>query len=121
MTTSLRRTKIVSTLGPSLDDPEILKKAILAGTSIFRANFSHGDIETHEARIRAVRRIAAECGKIVGILADMQGPKIRISRFKNKKIVLREGASFILDPGLDENEGTEETVSLDYKALPEDV
>lgn len=121
MNTPLRRTKIVSTLGPSLDDPEVLRKAILAGSNIFRANFSHGSIETHENRIQAVRRIADECGKIVAILADMQGPKIRISRFKNQKIFLKEGASFILDPGLDENAGTEESVSLDYKDLPQDV
>ncbi len=121
MNSPLRRTKIVSTLGPSLDDPEVLKKAILAGTNIFRANFSHGSVETHEKRIEAVRRISAECGKIVAILADMQGPKIRISRFKNQKIILKEGASFILDPGLDENAGTAESVSLDYKELPKDV
>jgi pyruvate kinase len=121
MSTPLRRTKIVSTLGPSLDDPEVLRRAILAGSHIFRANFSHGSIETHESRIAAVRRIAEECGIIVAILADMQGPKIRISRFKNSKITLQEGASFILDPGMDENAGTEEHVSLDYKDLPKDV
>jgi len=117
----LRRTKIVSTLGPALDDPEVLKRAILAGVNIFRANFSHGSIETHENRIQSVRRLAEECGKIVAILADMQGPKIRISRFKNQKINLTEGATFILDPGLDEHAGTEESVSLDYKDLPKDV
>ncbi len=121
MNTPLRRTKIVSTLGPSLDDPEVLKRAILAGVNIFRANFSHGSIETTEKRINAVRSIAADCGKIVAILADMQGPKIRISRFKNQKITLQEGASFVLDPGMDENAGTEESVSLDYKDLPQDV
>lgn len=121
MSPSLRRTKIVSTLGPSLDDPAILKRVILAGVNIFRANFSHGSIATHETRIQLVRQLAAECGKIVAILADMQGPKIRISRFKNQKIQLREGDSFILDPGLDENAGTEEAVSLDYKDLPRDV
>lgn len=121
MNTTLRRTKIVSTLGPSLDDPNVLKRAILAGVNIFRANFSHGSSETHEQRIQAVRKIAAECGIIVAILADMQGPKIRISRFKDKKINLVEGKTFILDPQLDENNGTEESVSLDYKDLPKDV
>lgn len=121
MSTPLRRTKIVATLGPSLDDPEILKKAILAGATIFRANFSHGTIATHEKRINAVRRIAQDCGKIVAILADMQGPKIRISRFKEQKVTLKEGAPFILDPRLDENAGSQESVSLDYKDLPKDV
>src|SRR5688572_2775027 len=103
--TTLRRTKIVSTLGPSLDDPEVLKRAILAGVNIFRANFSHGSIETTEKRIRLVRQLAADCGKIVAILADMQGPKIRISRFKNQKVTLVEGKTFILDPSMDENAG----------------
>ncbi len=121
MITTLRRTKIVSTLGPALDDPEILKRAILAGVNIFRANFSHGTVETHEQRIEMVRKLAAECNRIVAILADMQGPKIRISRFKNKKVTLKEGATFILDPSLDEDSGTEESVSLDYKDLPKDV
>lgn len=117
----LRRTKIVATLGPSLDDPKVLKQAILAGVNIFRANFSHGEISTHEQRIHAVRQLAAECGIIVGILADMQGPKIRISRFKKQKVHLQEGATFILDPAWDEEAGTEERVSLDYKDLPTDV
>jgi pyruvate kinase len=121
MNTPLRRTKIVSTLGPSLDDPGVLKRTILAGVNIFRANFSHGSIAMHEKRIRQVRELAAECGKIVAILADMQGPKIRISRFKNKTVTLKEGATFILDPQLNEEAGTEESVSLDYKDLPQDV
>jgi len=117
----LRRTKIVSTLGPALDDPEVLKRAILAGVNIFRANFSHGTAALQEKRITLVRELAAKCGKIVAILADMQGPKIRISRFKNQKIHLQEGHTFILDPKLDEEAGTEECVSLDYKDLPKDV
>lgn len=121
MKKALRRTKIVCTLGPSLDDPEVLKRAILAGADVFRANFSHGTIETHENRIRAVRETAAACGKIVAILADMQGPKIRISRFKNQKVNLAEGQAFILDPSMNENAGTESCVSLDYKDLPNDV
>lgn len=117
----LRRTKIVVTLGPSLDDQETLTKVISAGADVFRANFSHGSRETHEQRITAVRKIAAEQGKAIAILADLQGPKIRIARFKNKKIQLKEGQSFILDPSLGDEEGTEESVSLDYKNLPNDV
>lgn len=118
---ALRRTKIVITLGPALDNPEILKRAIQAGADVFRANFSHGSVETHEKRIQMVRDLAEECGKTVAILADLQGPKIRISRFKNKKIQLQEGQNFVLDTTLGEDEGNEESVSLDYKNLPQDV
>jgi pyruvate kinase len=117
----LRRTKIVVTLGPSLDDPEVLRGVIVAGADVFRANFSHGEVAMHEKRINMVRDIAEECGRTVAILADMQGPKIRIGRFKNKKIMLQDGQDFIFDTELDSDEGTEEIVSLDYKELPRDV
>lgn len=83
--------------------------------------FSHGTVQTHEQRITAVRQIAKEYGKAVAILVDLQGPKIRVARFKNKKITLKEGQKFILDTDLGDEEGTEETVSLDYKNLPRDV
>src|SRR5688572_11546004 len=116
----LRRTKIVVTLGPSLDSPDMLEKVILAGAVVFRANFSHGEISMHEARINNVRAIAAKHEKTVAILVDLQGPKIRIGRFKNKKIRLQEGQDFILDPLLDENAGDEHSVSLGYKDLPRD-
>lgn len=116
-----RRTKIVVTLGPSLDDRDVLRRVIKAGADVFRANFSHGTPETHEQRIQAVREIAGEFGKAVAVLVDLQGPKIRIARFKNKKVTLIEGQSFILDPSLKDDEGTTESVSLDYKNLPNDV
>lgn len=118
---SLRRTKIVVTLGPSLDDRDMLKRVIEAGADVFRANFSHGTLETHEQRIQAVREIAETFGKAVAILVDLQGPKIRIARFKEKKVYLKEGQAFILDPQLGDDEGTEHSVSLDYKDLPNDV
>lgn len=121
MNNMLRRTKIVVTLGPALDNPDMLKRVIRAGADVFRANFSHGTAETHEKRIKMVRQFAREFGKIVAILVDLQGPKIRVSRFKNQKIQLKEGQSFILDTELGVDEGTEETVSLDYKNLPQDV
>jgi pyruvate kinase len=121
ITQPLRRTKIVVTLGPALDEPDVLKRVIQAGADVFRANFSHGALETHQQRINMVRELATECGKTVAILVDLQGPKIRIARFKNKKIQLEEGQSFILDTELGDNEGTEEAVSLDYKDLPRDV
>ncbi len=117
----LRRTKIVVTLGPALDDQDTLNRVILAGADVFRANFSHGSRETHEQRINHVRTLAATHNKTVAILADLQGPKIRIARFKNKKVHLKEGQSFIFDTELGEDEGTEESVSLDYKNLPHDV
>lgn len=118
---NLRRTKIVVTMGPSLDDPIMLEKVILAGAVVFRFNFSHGEISMHEARINMVREIAAKHEKSVAILVDLQGPKIRIGRFINKKVILNVGQTFILDTALDENAGTEETVSLAYKDLPRDV
>ncbi len=121
MNDHLRRTKIVVTLGPSLDDPNMLERVILAGAVVFRANFSHGELHVHEERINRVREIAARHAKPVAILVDLQGPKIRIGRFKNKKINLREGQDFVLDTALDENSGDEKTVSLGYKNLPRDV
>lgn len=116
-----RRTKIIVTLGPSLNSETALRQVIQAGADVFRANFSHGSHPEHAERIQEIRKIAAEYGKAVAILVDLQGPKIRIARFKNKKIHLEEGQRFILDPSLDENEGTEDSVSLDYKNLPQDV
>lgn len=121
MNNILRRTKIVVTLGPSLDNAEMLERVILAGAVVFRANFSHGDINMHETRINLVRDIAAKHQKTVAILIDLQGPKIRIGRFKNKKIHLSEGQAFILDTQLDENAGDEKTVLLSYENLPRDV
>ena len=83
-----RLTKIVVTLGPSLDDEAMLRKVMMAGASVFRANFSHGSPDDHAKRINAVRKIAAEMQTEVAVLADLQGPKIRVSRFKNKKVEL---------------------------------
>ncbi len=117
----LRRTKIVVTLGPAIDEPEMLRRIILAGADVFRANFSHGSLEMHEKRISMVRAISREIGKSTAILVDLQGPKIRIARFKNKKIFLQDNQDFILDTDLGEEEGTDKTVSLDYKELPRDV
>lgn len=99
----------------------MLEKVILAGAVVFRANFSHGNITTHESRIQKVRSIAMRHGKIVAILVDLQGPKIRIGRFKNKKIVLKEDQTFVLDTALPEDAGDHETVALGYENLPRDV
>lgn len=121
MTSPLRRTKIVVTLGPATDDRDMLSRVIQAGADVFRTNFSHGSLSLHEIRIQAVREIAKQQEKTVAILVDLQGPKIRIGRFKAQKVQLTEGQSFILDTALGDEEGTAEIVSLDYKNLPNDV
>lgn len=117
----LRRTKIVVTLGPSLDEPKILESVILAGASVFRANFSHGETSTHQKRIHDIREISARHGKTVAILVDLQGPKIRIGRFQNNAIQLEESQVFVLDTALAEELGNEKTVGLAYQNLPQDV
>lgn len=121
MTNQLRRTKIVATMGPAIDSPEMLERVIRAGVDLFRANFSHGSAEDHQRRIENARAMAKRCGRVVGILADLQGPKIRVSRFKNSKITLQSGQAFILDATLDKESGDEKSVGIDYKALPQDV
>lgn len=116
-----RRTKIVATLGPSTDKPGMLRKMMIAGVNVFRANFSHGSQEDHANRIRQIRNLSKELGNEIAILADLQGPKIRIARFKNKKIILQSEQQFILDATLDPNMGDEQQVGIDYKDLPQDV
>lgn len=117
----MRRTKILATLGPASEDPEVLRNMIKAGLNAVRCNFSHGTAEDHANRVALVRKIAAEEGKTIGILADLQGPKIRVAKFKNKSVNLKEGAEFILDADLDKESGDEHQVGIDYKELPKDV
>lgn len=116
-----RRTKIVATLGPASNKPEILDALIKAGVNVVRLNFSHGEPSEHLALAELVRNRARACGCQVGVLADMQGPKIRIARFKEGKIHLEENATFILDAELDPNDGDNNHVGIDYKQLPQDV
>ena len=113
-----RRTKIIATLGPATDDPVVLEQIILAGVNVVRLNFSHGSHEEHRKRIEAVRKIAAQHDGIVGILADLQGPKIRIANFKEGKVTLRHGDIFCLDASCDPNLGNHVQVGIDYKELP---
>lgn len=115
-----RRTKIVATLGPSSSSPEMIEKLILAGANVFRLNFSHGQPEDHINRANVVREMAAKNKRHVAILGDLQGPKIRIARFKDTKVTLQEGAKFILDVGFDKNAGDETRVGIDYPQLAED-
>lgn len=117
----LRRTKIVATLGPATDDPKVLDKLIEAGADVVRLNLSHGTHDEHRERTERVRNRARAHGRQVGVLADLQGPKIRIERFKNGPIQLEEGDTFILDAELGADEGTKERVGVAYKNLPNDV
>jgi len=117
----MRRTKIVSTLGPASNSPEVLRDLIQAGVNVVRLNFSHSSTTIHIQTAALVRKIAAELGQIVGILADLQGPKIRVSRFKNGKVILQDGAQFVLDAALPKEDGDEHVVGIDYKELPQDV
>ena len=114
-----RHTKIVATLGPASNNPEVLEKLIRAGVDVVRLNFSHGSADDHVARATMVREAAARVGRPVGILADLQGPKIRVGKFADGKVTLENGARFVLDANC--ATGTQERVGLDYKELPKDV
>ncbi|MDU7869272.1 MAG: pyruvate kinase, partial [Pantoea sp.] len=121
MSRRLRRTKIVTTLGPATDRDNNLEKIIAAGANVVRLNFSHGTPEDHQIRADKVREIAAKLGRHVAILGDLQGPKIRVSTFKEGKVFLNIGDRFLLDASLGKGEGDKERVGIDYKGLPADV
>ena len=115
-----RSTKIVATLGPASSDPQTLERMIAAGVDVMRFNFSHGGDETDRlARTRAVRDAARKCGREVGILVDLQGPKIRVGRFEGGSAQLEAGARFILDPGC--KLGNAQRSGLYFHDLPRDV
>ncbi len=117
----VRRTKIIATLGPASNTEPVLRAMIDAGVDIVRMNMSHGTIEEHAARVELVRKLAKEAGRFVAILVDLQGPKIRIAGFINKKVYLKHGAAFSLDASLENDAGDETQVGIDYKELPQDV
>lgn len=114
-----RHTKIVATLGPASRDPLVIERLIRSGVDVVRLNFSHGSKDDHVALAASVRRIAAQVDRPVGILADLQGPKIRIGKFTNGRITLETGDHFILDAQCEQ--GDQQRVGLDYKDLPKDV
>jgi len=116
-----RRTKIVATLGPATDDPKVIDELIRHGVDVVRLNFSHGQPEDHMNRARMVRESAARHGRHVAILGDLQGPKIRIDRFREGTVVLEDGAHFIFDAALGKDDGDQERVGLTYKQLVDDV
>jgi pyruvate kinase len=115
-----RATKIVATLGPASSDPALLEAMIRAGVNVVRLNFSHGKAQDHIDRARLVREAAARAGREVAIMADLQGPKIRVGKFAEGKVMLEPGAKFVLDASRSEP-GDLTGVGLDYKELPRDV
>ncbi|WP_218354892.1 pyruvate kinase [Alteromonas lipotrueiana] len=116
-----RRTKILATLGPATDSLEKIQAIIAAGANVVRMNFSHGQAQDHIERAERVREAAKNLNRYVAILGDLQGPKIRVARFKNGSVELENGAPFILDAELAIDAGDETQVGIDYKALPDDV
>ena len=113
-------TKIVATLGPASSDPALLEQMILAGVTVVRLNFSHGKAQDHIDRANLVRQAAKKVGREVAIMADLQGPKIRVGKFADGKVMLVNGEKFVLDASRTEP-GDLQGVGLDYKELPRDV
>jgi pyruvate kinase len=117
----LRRTKILATLGPATDKPGMLEGLFKAGVDVVRMNFSHGSAQDHINRADAIRELSRKTGRRVGILADLQGPKIRIARFKDTKVFLHEDQDFALDIDLDPNAGDNAQVGITYEPLANEV
>jgi pyruvate kinase len=116
-----RRTKIVATLGPATDDPAVLEKLIRAGVDVFRINFSHGNAAEREQRVAAIRQTASRVGRDVGIMGDLQGPKIRIESFRDGPVTLVEGRTFTLDTAMPAAVGDVHAVGVAYRDLVRDV
>lgn len=114
-----RSTKIVATLGPACSEPEVLTRMLAAGVDVVRLNFSHGAASDHVERARLVRTTANALGREIAIMADLQGPKIRVGKFKDGRVTLQPGRTFVLDA--DCELGDDDRVGLDYKELPRDV
>lgn len=114
-----RQTKIVATLGPASSDPAVLERMIAAGMNVVRVNFSHGSAQEHIDRVALVREIASRMGRDIAVMADLQGPKIRVGTFATGSTNLVNGGQFILDARC--KEGNDERVGLDYPELVEDV
>jgi pyruvate kinase len=116
----MRRTKIVATLGPSSETPEQITRLVRAGVDVVRLNFSHGTADEHQLRADRVREAARAQGRHVAILGDLQGPKIRISRFASGPVTLATGEHFILDAAMERDAGNQQRVGIDYKELVDD-
>ena len=113
------RTCIIATLGPASDKPDVIEQLVTAGVNVFRLNFSHGERETHAERVRMIREVAAGLLQPVGILQDLQGPKIRVGKLA-EPVRLERDAAFVLDCGMDEP-GSGERVGVTYRGLYRDV
>ena len=111
----MTRTKILATIGPSTASKEKIEQLIDAGADAFRFNFSHGTHEEHKERYDTVRKLAKEKNLHITIVADMQGPKLRVGEFKDGKIELKNGQKFILD--MDSTPGDETRVNLPHKEI----
>ncbi|MEL7186175.1 MAG: pyruvate kinase [Pseudomonadota bacterium] len=116
-----RRTKIVATLGPATDEKKVLRKMIRAGLDVARLNFSHGEADDHRKRAKRLRKASEICEREVGIMGDLQGPKIRIRRFENHSVKLEQDAKFFLDSALGMYEGNQDGVGVALATLHEDV
>jgi pyruvate kinase len=116
-----RRTKIVATLGPATDKPELLEELIRAGADVLRINFSHGSAREQRERVALVRETAQRVGRNVAVMGDLQGPKIRIESFASGAATLIKGAEFTLDAGLGADAGDERGVGVAYRRLAQDV
>jgi pyruvate kinase len=114
-----RATKIVATLGPACSDAGVLHRMLAAGVDVVRLNFSHGSAEDHLGRARMVREAAQKLGTEIAIMADLQGPKIRVGKFAEGKVTLEPGQQFVLDAECEL--GDAKRVGLDYRELPQDV
>ena len=114
----MRQTKILATLGPATDKPGILEHLFEAGVDVVRLNFSHGTSEKHIGRANSVRAQTKKTNHYVAILADLQGPKIRIARFQSNSVYLQESQQFVLDVDLDENAGDQTKLDASIKPFP---
>ncbi len=117
----MRRTKIVATVGPACNSREVLAEMIGAGVNVFRLNFSHGTGDEHRARATTIRELAAEANCFVGILGDLQGPKIRLRKLAVDPVELKKGSEVILDTELADGEGSEYHLGVDYEPLARSV
>ena len=116
-----RRTKIVATIGPASEQPDVLIRMIEAGLDVARLNFSHGSADEHRVRALALRKAASACGREIGLMGDLQGPKIRVRRLRERSVDLKDGQSFFLDSRLGTNDGTIDGVGVALETLHDDV
>ena len=117
----MRRTKIIATLGPATDKPGMLENMVESGVDLFRINYSHQTHLEHRERAQTLREISARLGMEIGLIADLQGPKIRLRRFRDGAILLHDGDEFTLDPDVPDTEGNQKRVGVTYRALAQDV